>query len=89
MQEVLLASILRELVGLRDDRVRAVMERDQHRQAAALRKSDELFHTLCDMMQIEDWEGMRRDRCAPHAPFLLPACVAYMAGWWVYKIHED
>jgi hypothetical protein len=81
LQEVLLASILRELVGLRDDRVRAVMERDQHRQTAALRKSDELFHTLCDMMQIEDWEGQRRDRCAFHAPHPLPACVA-----WVDKV---
>lgn len=52
LQEVLLASILRELVGLRDERIKVLMERDKHRQAAALRKSDELFHTICEIMQV-------------------------------------
>lgn len=61
-QESLLSGLVKELAELQDERIKAAIDRDQQHQKRAYRKSDELFHSLFDLMQVEDWEGARRDR---------------------------
>jgi hypothetical protein len=57
-----LSTIVRELREGREGRLRAMMERDEQHQAAAVRRTDELFHAMCEMMQVEDWQGVLKDR---------------------------